>query len=54
MQKTLPLFCALLLAGALSGSAARVADYTNSIGMEFNNIPAGRFYMNSCKLSGRF
>ena len=51
MQKTLPLFCALLLAGALSGPAARAADYTNSIGMEFNNIPAGRFYMGSCKLT---
>ena len=52
MQKTLPLFCALLLAAALSGPAARAADYTNSIGMEFNNIPAGRFYMGSCYLSG--
>ena len=51
MQKTLPLLCALLLAGALSGPAARAADYTNSIGMEFNNIPAGRFYMGSCKLT---
>ena len=51
MQKTLPLLCALLLAGALSNPAARAADYTNSIGMEFNNIPAGRFYMGSCKLS---
>ena len=52
MQKTLPLLCALLLSGALSGPAARAADYTNSIGMQFNNIPAGRFYMGSCKLSG--
>ena len=51
MQKTLPLLCALLLAGALSSPAARAADYTNSIGMQFNNIPAGRFYMDSCKLS---
>ena len=51
MQKTLPLLCALLLAGALSGPAARAADYTNSIGMQFNNIPAGRFYMGSCTLS---
>ena len=41
-----------LLSGALSGPAARAADYTNSIGMQFNNIPAGRFYMGSCKLSG--
>ena len=51
MQKTLPLLCALLLAGMLSGPTARAADYTNSIGMQFNNIPAGRFYMGSCKLS---
>ena len=50
MQKTLSLLCALL-AGVLSGPAARAADYTNSIGMEFNNIPAGRFYMGSCYLS---
>ena len=49
MQKALPLLCALLLAGALSGPAVQAADYTNSIGMEFNNIPAGRFYMGSCK-----
>ena len=49
MQKTLPLLCALLFAGALSGPAARAADYTNSIGMQFNNIPAGRFYMGSCQ-----
>ena len=47
MKKTLPLLCALLLSGALSGPAARAADYTNSIGMEFNNLPAGRFCMGS-------
>ena len=51
MKKILPLLCALLLAGALSGPAARAADYTNSIGMKFKDIPAGRFYMGSCKLS---
>ena len=51
MQKVLPLLCALLLAGALSGPAARAADYTNSIGMKFKDIPAGRFYMGSCLLS---
>ena len=49
MQKALPLLCALLLAGALSGPAARAADYTNSIGMQFKDIPAGRFYMGSKK-----
>ena len=53
MQKALSLLCALLLAGALCGPAARAADYTNSIGMQFNNIPAGRFYMGSCKLTER-
>ena len=52
MQKTLPLFCALLLSGVLPSPAARAADYTNSIGMQFKDIPAGRFYMGSCKLSG--
>ena len=52
MQNTLPLLCALLFAGALSGPAARAADYTNSIGMKFKDIPAGRFYMGSCRLSG--
>ena len=31
-----------------NAAPARAADYTNSIGMEFNNIPAGRFYMGSC------
>ena len=51
MKKTLPLLCVLLLSGALPGPAARAADYTNSIGMEFNNIPASRFYMDSCTLS---
>ena len=49
MQKTLPLLCALLLSGALPGPAARAADYTNSIGMQFKSIPAGRFYMGSCR-----
>ena len=77
MQKTLPLFCALLLAvlcllsacdnaapardnGASDNVAparanaapARAEDYTNSIGMKFKYIPAGRFYMGSCRLSG--
>lgn len=53
MKKALPLLCALLLSGALSGPAARAADYTNSIGMKFRDIPAGRFYMGSCKLTER-
>ena len=39
--------------GASDNAApALAADYTNSIGMQFNNIPAGRFYMGNCKLSG--
>ena len=48
MKKSVIVF--LILAG-LSGPATRAADYTNSIGMQFNDIPAGRFYMGSCKLS---
>ena len=51
MKKTLLLLCALLFAGALLGPAARAADYTNSIGMQFKDIPVGRFYMGSCWLS---
>lgn len=32
-------------------SSLLAADYTNSIGMQFKNIPAGTFFMGSCKLS---
>ena len=32
-------------------SPTQVADFTNSIGMQFITIPAGSFYMGSCKLS---
>jgi formylglycine-generating enzyme required for sulfatase activity len=39
-----------LLAGLFS-AASHAASYTNSIGMKFTNIPAGSFYMGSCKLS---
>ena len=49
MKKILPLLCALLFSGALFSPAVRAADYTNSIGMRFKNIPAGSFYMGSCK-----
>jgi len=43
MKKVTTLLIAtLLLAVAISVQAA---DYTNSIGMEFKNIPAGSFYM---------
>ena len=51
MKKILPLLCAVLFSGALFSPAARAADYTNSIGMRFKNIPAGSFYMGSCMLS---
>ena len=40
-----------LLFAVLSVQSALAADYTNSIGMKFKNIPAGSFYMGSCKLS---
>nr|VFJ92790.1 MAG: Formylglycine-generating enzyme, required for sulfatase activity, contains SUMF1/FGE domain [Candidatus Kentron sp. H]VFJ93877.1 MAG: Formylglycine-generating enzyme, required for sulfatase activity, contains SUMF1/FGE domain [Candidatus Kentron sp. H]VFK00388.1 MAG: Formylglycine-generating enzyme, required for sulfatase activity, contains SUMF1/FGE domain [Candidatus Kentron sp. H] len=36
---------------AYTADDANTADYTNSIGMAFKNIPAGSFYMGSCKLS---
>ena len=51
MKKILPLLCAVLFSGALFSPVVRAADYTNSIGMRFKNIPAGSFYMGSCKLS---
>ena len=51
MKKTLPLLCAVLFSGALFSPAVLAADYTNSIGMRFKNIPAGSFYMGRCTLS---
>ena len=51
MKKILPLLCAVLFSGALFSPAVRAADYTNSIGMRFKNIPAGSFYMGSCQFS---
>ena len=43
---------ALLLTALFAFRACQcAADYTNSIGMQFNNIPAGRFYMGSCQFS---
>ncbi len=41
----------LLLSLCLIAAQAQAADYTNSIGMEFVTIPAGSFYMGSCKMS---
>jgi formylglycine-generating enzyme required for sulfatase activity len=32
-------------------SSVQASDFTNSIGMEFNTIPAGSFYMGSCNLT---
>jgi len=45
-------FTPLLLIFTVSFTLSlKAADYTNSIGMEFNNISAGSFYMGSCKYS---
>ena len=41
----------LLLTLFLLTQPLQAADYTNSIGMKFKNIPAGSFYMGSCNLS---
>lgn len=50
-MKKAPIVTLLALLVALSAQWAQAADYTNSIGMKFKNIPAGSFYMGSCKLS---
>ncbi len=41
----------MLIAILLIMQQAQAADYTNSIGMKFKNIPAGSFYMGTCNLS---
>lgn len=51
MKKRFYLIIITLFAGLLLIRTAQAADYTNSIGMEFINIPAGSFYMGSCKLN---
>ena len=52
MKKTQTiLLCLLFAAFLLFTQPLQAADYTNSIGMKFKNIPAGSFYMGSCKLS---
>lgn len=51
MKKPHCLMLIVWFAAALLSQAAQAADYTNSIGMKFKNIPAGSFYMGSCKLS---
>ncbi len=48
-MKTLPLILSLLV--MLWAQPLIAGDYTNSIGMKFKTIPAGSFYMGSCKLS---
>ncbi len=45
------LFALLLPVVFLCCSTVQAAGYTNSIGMEFVTIPAGSFYMGSCKMS---
>ena len=51
-MKKIPVITLLaLLIAALSAQMAQAADYTNSIGMKFKNIPPGSFYMGSCKLT---
>ena len=52
MEKTqIILPCLLFTILLLFTQPSQGADYTNSIGMKFKNIPAGSFYMGSCKLS---
>ena len=52
MRKThLKILLAALVICALY--SAQAADFTNSIGMQFVTIPAGSFYMGSCKLSAK-
>ena len=40
---------ALVAAGAAPASADSASEYTNFVGMQFVNIPAGEFLMGSCK-----
>jgi formylglycine-generating enzyme required for sulfatase activity len=51
MQKSIILINTLWFAIGLFSSVSHAFDYTNSIGMEFIGIPAGSFYMGSCKLT---
>jgi formylglycine-generating enzyme required for sulfatase activity len=50
-MRKITIISALWLLAALFSAASHAASYTNSIGMKFTNIPAGSFYMGSCKLS---
>ncbi|MCI5209754.1 MAG: hypothetical protein D3910_13390, partial [Candidatus Electrothrix sp. ATG2] len=52
MKAGSPLTRALFLSALLLAPAVvQAADYTNSIGMEFNNIAPGTFFMGSCMYS---
>ncbi len=51
MKTRSPLTRALFLSALLLAPTAQAANYTNSIGMEFKNIPAGTFFMGSCMYS---
>jgi formylglycine-generating enzyme required for sulfatase activity len=50
-MRKITIISALWLLAGLFSAASNAASYTNSIGMKFTNIPAGSFYMGSCKLS---
>jgi formylglycine-generating enzyme required for sulfatase activity len=41
----------LLLSALFFAATTKAADYSNSIGMKFKNIPAGTFFMGSCMYS---
>jgi len=49
MKKLLYIFFGLAWLGA--AVTARAGEFTNHLGMRFVDIPAGNFYMGSCKLS---
>jgi formylglycine-generating enzyme required for sulfatase activity len=46
-----PLQYLFILAWLATSATAAAGEFTNHIGMKFVDIPAGRFYMGSCKLS---
>ncbi|MCI5145397.1 MAG: formylglycine-generating enzyme family protein [Candidatus Electrothrix sp. AR3] len=51
MKNTSTFIGALLITALPALPPAQAADYSNSLGMEFTNIPAGSFYMGSCMYS---
>ncbi|MDX8376829.1 MAG: formylglycine-generating enzyme family protein [Mariprofundales bacterium] len=50
-MKKLTMIPIILFSIMLLVQPAQAGDYTNSIGMQFKTIPAGSFYMGSCKMS---